>query len=391
MDARETAILHLVRLGLAGDVPSVQRYARMLLRADGAEAKDQPDRFRRQLSKLLSEESAAASRSALRRATPIRLEDDKSRLSRLEDVLVAEEPILASECRAPLDRILRERRERERLASAGLEPTRSALFVGPPGVGKTMAARYLATELNVPLVTLDLVSVMSSLLGKSGQNIREALERARETECVFLLDEVDSIAKRRDDAADVGELKRIVNLLLLELDRWPTTSLLVAATNHPELLDRALWRRFDVVVEFGLPQRRTRSAILGALVQRYGATLEEGDRAVIEEATEGASGSDLARMVRSAAREALLAESKTLHAPLIAEAVSWLSRRAREDVASRPLYCRLAHKALGMSHRQISETLGVSHVTVGNLLRATGSSRGARTTNKQVEKVSEEK
>jgi SpoVK/Ycf46/Vps4 family AAA+-type ATPase len=376
MDARDTTILHLVRLGLAGDVSSLQRYARTLLRRPGPEGENAPDEFRRQLSRLLSDQTSA--RSALRSAAPARVRDEDRALSRQEDLQIAEAPILAPDCRVLLDRVLKERREKDRLAEGGLEPTRSALFVGPPGVGKTMAARHLAAELQVPLVTLDLVSVMSSLLGKSGQNIREALELARSSECVFLLDEVDSIAKRRDDAADVGELKRIVNLLLLELDRWPTTSLLVAATNHPELLDRAVWRRFDLVVEFALPDSATRAAILDALTRAHGGALDDGDRELLAEATEGASGSELARMVRASARAALLARTNGLRTPLLEEAIGWLLRRARDDAAGRALYCRLAHQGLGMSHRQISETLGVSHVTVGNLLRAVGASRRGR-------------
>lgn len=374
MDERDVAILDLIRLGLAGDTPSIQRYARTILRRPGPEV-GAPDEFRRKLSKLLSAPSPA--RSALRSAAPIHGTIVERELSRREEVSRADAPIVSPACRISIERLIRERRERQRLADAGLEPTRSVLFVGPPGVGKTMAARYIAATLELPLVTLDLVSVMSSLLGKSGQNIREALDGARSTECVFLLDEVDAVAKRRDDATDVGELKRIVNLLLLELDEWPATSLLIAATNHPELLDRALWRRFDVVIEFGLPDATARGHILDELAKRCRVPLETAHRELLVEATEGTSGSELARMVRSAARESLLSDSAPgARNPLLVDAIAALARRAKEDTSSRALYCRLAHELLGMSHRQIGEALNVSHVTVGNLLRAQSGRKG---------------
>jgi SpoVK/Ycf46/Vps4 family AAA+-type ATPase len=106
---------------------------------------------------------------------------------------------------------------------------------------------------------------MSSLLGRSGNNLRAALDFAKGTECVLLLDEIDAIAKRRSDDTDIGELKRLVTVILQEVDEWPTTGLLLAATNHPELIDPALWRRFDLIVEFGLPDLLT----IKAAVKRF--------------------------------------------------------------------------------------------------------------------------
>lgn len=148
---------------------------------------------------------------------------------------------------------LTERSKTEELLEQGLSPTKSLLFVGAPGVGKTVAARWLANKLDRPLLTLDLSAVMSSYLGRTGGNIRIVLDYARNSPCVLLLDEFDAIAKRRDDSGEIGELKRLVTVLLQEIDSWPSDGLLIAATNHPELLDPAVWRRFDRVVEFPNP------------------------------------------------------------------------------------------------------------------------------------------
>src|ERR1700687_379737 len=160
------------------------------------------------------------------------------------------EPLLGQALRAQIEAIVDERRERNRLKEHGLSPTRSAILVGPPGVGKTLSARWIASQLSQPLLVLDLTAVMSSLLGKTGTNLRSALDYAKEHEAVLLLDEIDAIAKRRNDECDVGELKRLVAGILQEVDQWPDSGLLLAATNHPELVDPALWRRFDAVLHF---------------------------------------------------------------------------------------------------------------------------------------------
>ena len=144
-------------------------------------------------------------------------------------------------------------------------------------------------------MSIDLATVVSSFLGNSGRNIRASFEYAKSGPCVLLLDEFDTVAKRRDDDTDIGELKRIVNVVLLELDRWPDTSLLVAATNHPQLLDPAVGRRFDRRIEFELPGQLQRRRILDHLV----AGADVDDHEILDLATaltEGYTGSDLMRL-----------------------------------------------------------------------------------------------
>lgn len=175
------------------------------------------------------------------------------------------EPLLQSQVRQSLDQVLRERGEPELLFKHGLPPTSSIIFQGPPGVGKTMTAQWLAFQLDLPMYILDLTAVMSSYLGKTGSNLRAVIEFAKSHPCILLLDEIDAIAKKRNDEADVGELKRLVTVMLQELDSWPTQGLLIAATNHPELVDPALWRRFDMEITFALPSDEQ----VGSAVHRF--------------------------------------------------------------------------------------------------------------------------
>jgi len=180
--------------------------------------------------------------------------DTRQSLVRVEDPVVLDhEPIYSVEVGEAIEQILLERYHVEELMKEGLLPSRSVIFQGAPGLGKTLSARWLAKSLNLPLLTLDLATVMSSFLGKTGSNVRAVLEHAMSFPCVLLLDEFDAIAKRRDDDRELGELKRLVTVLLQAIDEWPSSSLLIAATNHGELLDPAIWRRFDIEISFPAP------------------------------------------------------------------------------------------------------------------------------------------
>jgi len=179
--------------------------------------------------------------------------DSRLQLLRVERSNLDHEPIFSDEMSMTLNQVLTERKSSHVLLKHGLQPTKSMLFTGPPGVGKTMAAKWIASKLGRPLLVLDLAAVMSSFLGRTGNNIRFVLDYAKNTECVLLLDELDAIAKRRDDSSEIGELKRLVTVLLQEIDDWPSSGLLIAATNHPDLLDPAVWRRFEIVLKFANP------------------------------------------------------------------------------------------------------------------------------------------
>ncbi len=268
-------------------------------------------------------------------------------------------PILPSSTHDAIEAIIHERKERDRLAARGISPTRSAILVGPPGVGKTLSARWIACALGRPLWVLDLTAVMSSLLGKTGNNLRAALDYAKQNAAVLLLDEIDAIAKRRSDESDIGELKRLVTVILQEVDQWPDSGLLLAATNHPELVDPALWRRFDAVLNFEAPD----TTAVSAAVQRFLGEDRETFNSWIDVLVAGLQGQSLSDVERSinALRRGYTLQSapiERLISNTIGQRQEALSKTERLNLA-----IELA-KTGEHTHMQISHMTGVARDTI---------------------------
>jgi SpoVK/Ycf46/Vps4 family AAA+-type ATPase len=178
--------------------------------------------------------------------------------------------VLASEAREVLQRVLRENRARSSLEQFSVEPRRHLLFYGPPGCGKTLAAAVLAGELGLPLMTIRLAGLFSRFLGATANHLRAIFGEMPRRPAVYLFDEFDSVAKARGDEQDVGEMRRIVTSFLQLMDADRSASLIIAATNHAELLDRASFRRFDLHVEFACPDRSHGRALLELRLGAFG-------------------------------------------------------------------------------------------------------------------------
>jgi SpoVK/Ycf46/Vps4 family AAA+-type ATPase len=263
----ESDFVHLARIALSGRAQDVQ----VLLHRVSRHYRAAHPQLADAVTALLRESPTRSSPLRRQAETPLPVDaDSRLHLMRVEaQPLLDHEPVLTQLVAQALNQLVQERRNLDALLRAGLQPTRTALLIGPPGVGKTMAARWLARELGRPLLILDLAAVMSSYLGRTGTNLRHVLEYAKTIDCVLLLDEVDAIAKRRDDRAEIGELKRLVTVLIQQIDDWPSTGLLMAATNHPDLLDPAIWRRFELTIDFPLPDRAAIARFVEALLSPH--------------------------------------------------------------------------------------------------------------------------
>lgn len=171
--------------------------------------------------------------------------------------------VLTPIARRELSEFATEWQHRDELSKRGLVRRAKALFFGPPGCGKTLAARSLGTMMNLPVFTVRFSSVVGAYLGQTGANLRSVFRFAEATPCILLLDEFDAVGRTRGRLDDVGELDRVVISLLQELDHTVPSGVVIAATNMPESLDPAIWRRFDLSVEFPAPNRSELREFLG--------------------------------------------------------------------------------------------------------------------------------
>ncbi len=361
LEQLKSSLVQLARLSLAGREQDTTLYLQRLSR-----------KFRNS-EPALADALVDMLREAPTRSSPLRRNssgplpvDTESRLAliRVEDPpLTNDIPILPDSILLALQVLIDERLRTQELVKASLAPTRTALFVGPPGVGKTMAARWIATSLNLPLLLLDLSAVMSSLLGRTGVNLRHVLDFAKEHDCVLLIDELDSIGKRRNDDADVGELKRLVNVLLQQIDDWPTLgSLLLGATNHPELLDPAIWRRFETLVEFPLPDIKARLAAVNRFTRGFVSKETEN---LLAQSFEGLSFSGIETAIQRAQRASTLGYG-TLEeaiAKVCSEQLHHLKPNLRRKLAVSFV------KDLGLSQRHVHNLTGVSRDTLRKSLQ----------------------
>lgn len=233
--------------------------------------------------------------------------------------------------RSRLHRLVVQQQQRERLREHGQRPSSKLLLVGPPGSGKTLTASALAGELHLPLFTVRLESVITRFLGESAAKLRLVFNQIAQMRGVYLFDEFDAIGGKRGATNDVGEMRRVLNSFLQFLEEGNATdSLVVAATNHPELLDRAVIRRFDEIIEYGLPDGDGVRAMLKHRLGRMAGRSLAWNRIV--PLTEGLSQAELARVADEATKEAILAGRKCVNTEEVMAALN--ARRAmREAVA----------------------------------------------------------
>jgi SpoVK/Ycf46/Vps4 family AAA+-type ATPase len=228
--------------------------------------------------------------------------------------------ILPQSLRDRIMRILEEQQHLSRLKEHGLHPRQKLLFTGPPGCGKTMTASALAADLHLPLFVVRLDSLITRYLGESLSKLRVIFETVNKTRAVYLFDEFDSIGYTRDFTGDVGEMRRLLNSFLTFIEKLSSNSLVIAATNHGSRLDKALYRRFDDLIEFGLPEELHIWETVRARLQ--GMPHSKLDRARILKAARGLSYAEITRASEEAVKEMLLRDVKSLTTSMLVKSLT---------------------------------------------------------------------
>jgi KaiC/GvpD/RAD55 family RecA-like ATPase len=293
-------LLDLVDAALAADYTAVRRCAGALaaaLEADGEHVAAQAMKARMRKS------GVPLRASGYMETLPV---DNKSRLPLLEEQPAASQPIfLAARENAVFENFLEDVSNVDRLAAKGLASRLCMMVSGPPGTGKSLLAAHVAQRLGRPFYVVRLDSAISSLLGDTAKNVRAIFDFIPMREAVLFLDEMDAIAKVRDDRHELGEVKRVVNTVLQGLDALGPEVVVVAATNHPHLLDPAIWRRFPYKIEFGLPGEDVRIALW-----RYFLYADKTNSDTIvrlfASISDGLSGADIETISLTARRNALI-------------------------------------------------------------------------------------
>jgi SpoVK/Ycf46/Vps4 family AAA+-type ATPase len=290
-------------------------------------------------------------------------------LFRLIDSSITMEDIALDEAiRQPIGRLLTEWEKADQLKKHGLYPVNRVLVYGPPGTGKTKLAYAIANKLDLPLVIVRLDELISSYLGKTGKNIREIFDLAKRKNVVLFFDEIDTIAKHRDDNHELGELKRVVTVLLQNLDDLSNDSIIIAATNHEHLLDKALWRRFTLRINLPVPSDKTRERMFEMFLTNRVVESGKVDLSLLSRLTTGWTGSAIEELCMEAKREAALTDADIDEIFILKRVFSFATFRkatSKSKENKKALYdaCKVLHREQ-LSLAKISEISGIAYTTL---------------------------
>lgn len=246
---------------------------------------------------------------------------------------------------------------RNELLNKGVEIKSSMLLYGIPGCGKTSIAHYISEQTGLPLIVARLDSLVSSLLGNTAKNIRKIFEFAEAQPCILFLDEFDAIAKARDDVHELGELKRVINSLLQNIDVMNPDSVLIAATNHAELLDRAVWRRFQSTIEIENPSQDVKQQILRIHIGDFPCEFIKDEKSLVQlsKLLEASSPSDIRTIINQAkAKSVIRGEEQLTYARVVQEIYIYTQHSTDRDGLIK--FMSMAN----VSQATISQQIGVS-------------------------------
>jgi ATPase family protein associated with various cellular activities (AAA) len=369
-------VLDIIRAAMENDVTKARSYAALLasrVEEDGDSII--AERIRRAIANADSRNGRGGGATSLNSAqlvlSPV---DPESRSSFIDEtsVLEGDIPVLDANVWAEISRFVEFQTHEDAFLQAGFTAPRSILLYGPPGCGKNTTAMYIAQQLKLPLLTARLDAIVSSFLGTTAKNLRSVFEHASRRAGILFLDEFDALAKMRDDANEVGELKRIVNSLIQNMDAFPTLYV-IAATNHEHLLDPAIWRRFDVAIHLSPPNTMQRAELLTHFLK----PMEIGGEIInaLAELTEGWNGAELRRVCVRTGQDMVLHPDHSPAQVMMREiwhafALRHADEESQEDNIEKRLVAYIDSRMQGrLPARIVAQLVGISLSKATRLLR----------------------
>lgn len=263
--------------------------------------------FAKELRDLVDELRRTAPARA-RTASVVPVAKPRGELGSLLDVSYPEtrlsDLVLSKELCGKARQLLLEQRQQDVLIQHGLQPARRVLMTGPPGTGKTTTAKAIAGELGLPLFAVRLDTVITKYMGETAAKLRLVFDALAETKGIYLFDEIDALAGERIASNDVGEIRRVLNSFLQFLEEDSSESIVIGATNHPQLLDGAVFRRFDTALEFDLPDSAATEKVIANRLSDF--NISSLDWSLILPAAKGLSHADIVAAAETAAKASVL-------------------------------------------------------------------------------------
>lgn len=348
-----TEIIKIIEGGLTNDKEKILNYANVLvknLKENGETG------FANRIQSVLKKKSLTFSSLDSFSTKPV---DTESRMDIIEISMPhvnSEQFIINKYAKEVILSFVESYKHRDMLLKSGVDIPNSLLLYGPPGCGKTTMAQYISSITGLPLVTAQLDGLVSSLLGSTAKNIRKVFDYASKRDCILFLDEFDVIAKLRDDQNELGELKRVVNSLIQNIDMFSNNSILIAATNHHEMLDSAIWRRFSTILSLEKPQKDDISALLNILLEKRENNFLNNSKKLdyIENALLGFSHSEINTIILMAQKKIILGDKSVLTICSILKEIYFHKYHSIENEESFIEF--LLYN--GATHKEINEELG---------------------------------
>lgn len=309
------------------------RFFSVAMQVAAQEARSGHGQFARELRELIDEARARLGRPAPTPTKTIPITQPRGELAGIVGVAYPEtrigDMVLDGSVQDRLRHVLTELGQSHKLEKYGLSPCRKLLLVGPPGTGKTMTARALAGETHLPLFTILLDGLITKYMGETAAKLRLIFDSIGQTRGVYLFDEIDALGSDRKARNDVGEIRRVLNSFLQFLEQDGSESLIVGATNHPDLLDRAIFRRFDEVVQYSLP---TGSMVEHLIGNRLGLLDLDGvEWGLVSTAANDLSHADIVKACEQAAKRSVLSKSTRIETEALVRALEDLKNRHSSD------------------------------------------------------------